>query len=151
MTDRPDASFEDASRPLRLLARDEEDLKVVAALCQDAVLTAADMTYERRARRFALLLGRFRWEERRDPPERVRSVLLFEDVTRAATDGIDRGSDTVLSLLTVEWEPGEDGTGALVLRFAGDGALRLEIEALSAQLSDVTKPYLAPSGQVPEH
>ena len=66
-------------------------------------------------------------------------------------DGIDRASDTVLSLLTVEWEPGEDGTGALVLRFAGDGALRLEVETLSAQLRDVTKPYLAPSGHVPEH
>ena len=146
-----DARFEDAAQPLRLLARDGDDLSVLAALCQDAVLTAADMRYERGTRRFALLLGRFRWEERRDPPERVRALLAFEDVVRVASDGIDRGSDTVLSLLTAEWDPGEDGTGTVTLTFAGDGAIRLWVEALEAQLRDVTKPYAAPSGARPEH
>ena len=146
-----DARFEDTYRPLRLLARDEEDLRIVASLCQDAVLTAADMGYENGPRRFGLLLNRFRWEERRDPPERVRALLAFEDVMRVRTDGIDRGSDDVLSLLDIAWEPGEDGTGAVTLTFAGDGAIRLDVEALEAQLRDVTKPYLAPSGKAPGH
>ena len=149
MTD--DARFEDAYRPLRLLARDDEDLRVLASLCQDAVLTAADMGYETDRRRFGLLLGRFRWEERRDPPERVRALLTFEDVLRVRTDGIDRSSEDVLSLLDIAWEEGEDGTGAVTLLFAGDGAIRLDVEALEAQLRDVTKPYLAPSGRAPGH
>jgi len=59
-----DASFEDgAERPLRLMARDKEDLQVLSALIQDAIFPATEMTWDRKARRFALLLNRFRWED----------------------------------------------------------------------------------------
>ena len=148
----PDARFADGeARPLRLLVRDADDLGVVAALCQDAVLVGADMAWDRKARTFGLLLGRVRREAPSDPPERVRAVLAFEDVTRAQSDGIGRGKDDVLSLLDVAWEGGEDGAGTILLTFAGDGAVRLEVEALGAQLRDVTKPYVAVSGKLPDH
>ncbi|MGR3540169.1 MAG: DUF2948 family protein [Hasllibacter sp.] len=148
----PDARFADGdARPLRLLARDGEDLAVLSALCQDAVLTGADMAFDRKGRTFGLLLGRVRREAPADPPERVRAVLAFEDVTRAQSDGIGRGGDDVLSLLDLAWEAGEDGAGTVLLTFAGDGAVRLEVEALGAQLRDVTKPYAAVSGKLPDH
>lgn len=148
----PDARFADGdARPLRLLARDEEDLGVLAALCQDAVLTGADMALDPKARTFALLLNRVRREVPADPPERVRAVLGFEDVTRVQSDGIGRGKDDVLSLLDLTWEAGEDGAGEVRLTFAGDGAVRLKCEALGAQLRDVTKPYVAVSGKMPDH
>ncbi|PRY94627.1 Protein of unknown function (DUF2948) [Hasllibacter halocynthiae] len=148
----PDARFADGDgRPLRLLARDADDLGVLAALCQDAVLTGADMAWDRRSRTFGLLLGRVRREVPSDPPERVRAVLAFEDVTRVQSDGVGRGADEVLSLLDLSWEGGEDCAGVLLLTFAGDGAVRLEVEALGAQLWDVTKPYAAVSGKIPDH
>ena len=148
----PDARFADGdARPLRLLARDAEDLSVLAALCQDAVLTGADMAWDRKARTFGLLLGRVRREAPSDPPERVRAVLAFEDVSRARSDGVGRGKDDVLSLLDVAWEAGEDGAGTVLLTFAGDGAVRLDCEALGAQLRDVTKPYAAVAGKLPDH
>jgi hypothetical protein len=101
-----DARFEDGGEgPLRLRALDAEDLAVISALVQDAVLPATEMRYDRRRRRFALLLNRFRWEdvapaERRGRDfERVQAVLAIEDVTRVATQGLDRTDrDTVLSL-----------------------------------------------------
>ncbi|WP_108263429.1 DUF2948 family protein [Mangrovicoccus ximenensis] len=154
-----DARFEDGGeQPLRLLAADEDDLKVVSALVQDAVLPAAEMTWEPKARRFSLLLNRFRWEDRTAaeragrPVERVQSVLTVGDVRKVSSQGVDRkDADLVLSLLSLGFEPGEDGQGALVLTFAGDGALRLEVECLDVLLSDVTRPYAAPSGKVPHH
>ncbi len=57
----------------------------------------------------------------------------------------------MLSLLTLGWEPGEDGTGRLILTFSGDGAVALEVEALNLVLQDVTRPYRAPSGRAPGH
>lgn len=154
-----DARFEDGNeQPLNLLAQDADDLPVISALVQDAVLPVTEMTWDRKARRFALLLNRFRWEDRtaaeaaKRPVERVRSLLVIEDVLAVKTQGIDRRDrDTVLSLLAVAWEPGPDGTGRLVLTLAGDGAVAVEVEALDVALRDVTRPYRAPSGKVPSH
>lgn len=154
-----DARFEDATEgPLRLRAMDAEDLKVISSLVQDAVFPASEMTWDRHRRRFALLLNRFRWEDargaeaRRRPYERVQSVLVVEDVLRVASQGVERGDpDTILSLLAVDFEPGEDGAGRVVLTLAGDGAVGIEVEALEVVLRDVTRPYVAPSGKAPRH
>ncbi len=154
-----DARFEDAGeRPLRLRAFAPEDLVVLSSLVQDAVFPASEMTWTRRDRRFALLLNRFRWEDapkaeaQGRPYERVRSVLCIEDVTAVRTQGVARDdADLVLSLLSVAFEPGEDGGGQVILTLAGDGAIALDVEALEAVLRDVTRPYVAPSRQAPGH
>ncbi|WP_298801440.1 DUF2948 family protein [uncultured Lentibacter sp.] len=151
-----DASFEEgAERPLNLGALDEDDLKVIAALVQDAVFPLAEMTYDRKARRFVLLINRFRWEDKaqsRHAPERVQALLAFDTVLGVASHGLERDEQgRVLSLLTMGWEAGEPPAGRLVLTLAGGGAIRLDCEALDVTLKDVTRPYLAPSGQRPRH
>lgn len=157
MTD--DARFRDgAERPLRLMAVTGEDLQVISALAQDAVLPVTEMRWDRTRRRLAVLLNRFRWEDRDAatrrgrPYERVQSVLTVEDVQTVASQGFDRGDpDLVLSLLSVTFEPGAEGSGRVILTLAGDGAVALEVECLEVTLNDVTKPYAAPSGKAPHH
>ena len=147
-----DARFEDAGAPpLRLRAFEVSDLQVMSALVQDAVFPASEMKFDARQRRFAVLVNRFRWEEKADTrPERVQSVLAFEDVTNVQTSGPEmRDSDMVLSLLSLEFEPGEDGTGRVILTLAGDGAIALQVEALEVTLSDVTRAYAANTGARP--
>jgi hypothetical protein len=154
-----DARFQDGGEePLRLVAQDAEDLKVVSSLVQDAVLPVTELKYDAKRRRFAALLNRFRWEDRAEAErvgrayERVRSVLVVEDVLKAQTMGFDRADkDLVLSLLSLDFAPGADGTGRLTLTLAGDGAIALDVEALDLRLDDVTRPYRAPSGKVPRH
>ncbi|MEM9709929.1 MAG: DUF2948 family protein [Pseudomonadota bacterium] len=148
-----DASFADGDEaPLRLRALDSDDLQVMSGLVQDAVFPAPEMTWDRRGRRFAVLLNRYRWERGGAAPERVQSVLAIEDVLGVVSQGLDRRDDeTVLSLLSLSFEPGEDGTGRVVLTLAGDGAVAVEVEALEAVLKDVTRPYGAPSGKTPSH
>jgi hypothetical protein len=154
-----DARFEDGREaPLNLGALEADDLKVISALAQDAVFTAPAMTWRPGQRRFGLLLNRLRWEDveaarqRGRPVERVQSLLVIDNVLGVASNGLDRrDTDLVLSLLAVDWNPGEDAAGELHLVLAGDGAIRLRVEALEVTLKDVTRPYLAPSGKVPDH
>ncbi|MDW3224354.1 MAG: DUF2948 family protein [Paracoccaceae bacterium] len=151
-----DASFEDGHEaPLNLGALDGEDLTVISALVQDAVFPATEMRWDRGANRFALLINRFRWEEgpaRALSPERVQSLLVFEGVRGVASNGIDRkDGDTVLSILSVAFEEVDAPGGHMILTLAGDGAIRLSVEALEVALKDVTKPYVAPSKKTPGH
>ncbi len=151
-----DARFEDgAEKPINIGAFDEEGLNVLSALVQDAVFPISEMSWGKSQRRFAILLNRFRWEDEgreRHAPERVQAVLIIDHVLRVSSQGIDRkDTDLVLSLMSISWQPGEDGTGVLELTLAGDGGIRLEVEALEVGLRDVTRPYRAPSGKIPDH
>ena len=154
-----DASFHDVDPgPLTLRAEGAEDISVLSMLVQDAVLTGTDLTFDRKRRQLALLINRFRWEDAEAAAregreyERVRAVLLISDITGLRSDGIKRDDpDEVLSLLALAWQPGEDGTGQLALEFAGDGTIVADVECISVDLRDVTRPYVANSGHMPRH
>jgi hypothetical protein len=154
-----DARFEDAAeRPLRLRAETPEDLAVLSALVQDAVGRVGDIAWARKHRRLALLLNRFRWEDRERaeragrPFERVRATLVIEGALSVRASGVlPQEKETVISLLSLVWEPGEDGTGTVRLILAGDGELAVSAETLDVTLTDVTRPYAAPSGLAPSH
>ena len=154
-----DARFEDGGdQPVHLKALDTDDLAVVSALVQDAILPAPEMRYDADQRRFAMLINRFRWEDepaakaRNRPVERVQAVLVVDDVLAVASSGIDRSdADLILSVLSISFEPTTDGMGTVLLTLAGDGAIRLSVEALDITLKDVTRPYIAPSRTTPDH
>ena len=154
-----DAGFNDAlDRPLNLGAQDAEDLQVISSLTQDAVLTVDDLKWSRAERQLVFLLKRFRWEDvelakqqGRDP-ERVQSLLVIQNATGLASQGIDRKeADIVLSLMSLEFSGAVDGVGDLIITFSGDGALKVQVDGLDVALRDVTRPYVAPSKQVPNH
>lgn len=157
--DAQDASFEDGTeRPLRLAAETEEDLRVISALVQDAVTGRSDVAWLAKRHRFALLVNRFRWEDadaaRRQGRdfERVRSLLSFDSVLRVRSDGIDpEDRDSVYALLSMEFQPTDDASGVIRLFFSGDGEIALDVECIDARLTDVTRPYAAPSRSAPDH
>ena len=125
---------------LKLYAMDSEDLQVISACCQDAILHVSELEYYAGESRFVLSMNRFAWETA-DPSgrefERRKSVLHFNRVRSVKVQGIDRKQkDTVLSLLSVSFEPAEEPEGIIELVFAGDGAIRLEVECIEAQLTD---------------
>jgi len=128
---------------------------VISSLTQDAVFPASEMRWMKREGHFALLLNRMRWEDEgatRHAPERVQSVLVFTTVQSVASQGVPKGDpDTVLSLLNITFEQTEAPSGHITLTLAGDGAIRLTVEALECTLKDVTRPYVAPSKKRPHH
>jgi hypothetical protein len=149
-----DARFEDgAEAPLNIGAVDADDLQVVSSLVQDAVFPAQEMRFIAKDLRFAILLNRFRWEEGgKRTPERVQAVLHVSEVRGVSSQGIDRtDKDMIMSLLSVEFETTDAPSGHIILTLAGDGVIRLDVEALDVSLKDVTRPYVAPSKKIPSH
>ncbi len=154
-----DATFEEGREaPLNLGAAGHDDLEIISTLTQDAVFPVTEMKWRATELRFALLVNRFRWEDeeaarqRGRAFERVQSLLVVDNVLGVSSQGVDRSDgDTVCSLLSVTFEAGEDCAGQVLLTLAGDGAIRLNVEALEVSLRDVTRPYQAPSRSVPDH
>jgi len=125
---------------LKLTALDADDLAVISAHMQDAVLKAGDLSYLRKARKFALLANRFVWEHgpRAEHFERRRAGLHFDRVNRVTAQNIRRDDrETVLSLLSIGFEAGETPSGTIILNFSGGGTIRLDVECIEAQLSDL--------------
>jgi hypothetical protein len=155
------ASINPSDRPLRLTAETPDDLAVLSALVQDAVARAGEVAWMPRRRRLAMLLNRFRWEDRAAaeregrPYERVRTCLLFDGVLKVRGRGIDpRDRAATLSLLRIDFapEPREGAAGGLVtVSLAGGGEIRLEVECIEARLVDMSRPWEARADSAPDH
>jgi hypothetical protein len=132
-----------------LAAADADDLQVISAKLQDAVARVGDLVWLPQSRRFAVLFNRFKWEDaegRRSQNVRVRSGLHFNGVLSTKSAKIMRGNpDAVLSLLAIQFLPrgGEDPGGMIVLVFAGGGAIKLDVENIEAELSDISGEWAA--------
>jgi Protein of unknown function (DUF2948) len=126
---------------LKLIAMDGEDLAVISAHCQDAVLKVGDLDYLPREKRFVVPMNRFVWEAvggKENTFERRKAVLHFERVAKVRMQGIDRRrKDTVLSLLAVTFALSDAPAGVVEIAFAGGATLQLEAECLEAQLGDL--------------
>jgi hypothetical protein len=133
---------------LKLLAEDADDLSVISAALQDAVAKIGGIQFEPAARKLTLSLNRFRWEAGEGAGgQRVRAGLQFGGVLKLQTRRIRRDApEAVISLLDIMFEPaGEDDPGGVVvLRFAGDADLRLEVECIDAAMADVSDPWPTP-------
>ena len=124
---------------LKLVALDEEDLAVISAHLQDAVVKVEDIAFLPKERRFVLCLRRFDWEaEFDDPPRRRLTGLHFECVQAVQVRNLDPARrDIVLNLLAVMFEPITGPSGAVTLIFSDDRAVRLEVECIEAQMRDM--------------
>jgi hypothetical protein len=136
---------------LKLLALDSEDLEVISAHLQDAVIRVTEMGYAKADKRFALLMNRFDWAGKgRGAGTRKRAALHFDHVTRVEFSGFDpNAQEGVLNLLAITFTEGDAPSGAVLLSFAGGGTVRLHVECLEARLADLGAAWAAKAK--PEH
>ena len=135
-----------AVEPLRLLAEDADDLHIISAALQDAILRPVDIVWEPQARRVTLALSRFCWE---CGGTRVMAAMQFGDVIAVKSRRLPRGPEHALELLAMDFEPGEAPGGRVTLMFAGGGDLRIEVECLDAVLTDLSERW--PARVAPTH
>lgn len=142
---------DDAPQLLKLIALDGEDLAVLSAHLQDAVLKRADMLYRPVEKRFALAARRFDWEGAAHGHRRRRlAALHFERVTGVRSTGLPEGDGAVpLNLLAIVFLPGEEPGGQIELTFSQGAAIRLAVECIEAQLKDLGPVWEAVA--VPDH
>lgn len=131
--------------PLKLYARDGDDMAVISACLQDAIGQIGDLAYLEAARRFVMLVNRYCWENK-TTPMRVRSAVQVNGVDAVSYRKLNLARrDGVVSLLALQFEPNAAPAGTLRLIFAGGGEIRLEVEACEAILEDITAPWAARS------
>ncbi len=135
---------------LKLAARDEEDLRIISAHMQDALVRVGDMTFLQEKGCFVLLANRFEWlshlRGEHDVPMQARTGLHFEHVRRVRSRNIRQDAqDGVLELLAIAFHPAEDEeeAGFIDLVFAGDGIIRLEVECIQAWMEDLGECWQA--------
>jgi hypothetical protein len=156
------------NRPLKLLARDAEDLRIVAGFLQDAIVPVGEMCFLGEEKRFVMVVNRFRWETapedirpeavreeegdasfEGDAPlasyERIHCGICFDGIRAARTRGFDlRDRSLMLCLLTLDAED-----GAVLMHFSGGACIRLEGEGWQCRMRDIGEPW--PTLRRPRH
>lgn len=133
---------------LKLISLDAEDLAVLSAHLQDAVIRVSDMAYLPAEMRFATIANRYDWSDSLATSGRRRMRrrcgLRFERVQSAKVTGFNPAdADAVLSLLAVEFAPTTLPGGHITLMFSGGAAIRLEVECVEAELRDLGAAWSA--------
>ena len=131
---------------VKLVALDQDDLTVVSAHLQDALVKVADVIWRPQEKRLVLALNRFDWESAQSgTPEyrRRRTALRFERVLSCKCRDVNpAGKDAVLNLLAVEFSETDAPSGVVTITFSGGPTLRLEVECLEAELADLGPSWI---------
>ena len=124
---------------LKLIALDREGLGVISAHIQDTCVKRADMAWLPGQQRFVVVGMRYDWVgAKTGPAERVASVLRFDRVLQVSHLGLkEMDQDVTLNLLAVTFEKTDPPAGIIILAFADGALLRLEVECVEVELSDM--------------
>ena len=126
---------------LKLIARSEDDLRVVSAHLQDAIVNVNDIANLKKNKILLLQLNRFMWEDvekgvfRKN--KRIRTVLKFENVIKVYSKNIYQDKkDKFLDFLTIETNKMTDNNYEMKILFAGDSILKVTAEVIEVTLDD---------------
>ena len=127
--------------PLKLIALDADDLAVISAHVQDARIQAADIIWRQHEKRLVIGMNRLYWEQAlagEVSPRRLVAALRFDRVLACKSRNIDlQAPGTALDLVGIEFHPGEPPGGCALLLFDRGAALRLDLECLECELTDL--------------
>ena len=129
------------AKNLKLIARTEEDLRVVSAHLQDSIASVADIANLKKNKIFLMQLNRFMWEDvekgvfRKN--KRIRTILKFENVINVLSRNINQvKKDEFLDFLAIETNITPDKNYEMKIIFAGDAIIRVISEVIEVTLDD---------------
>ena len=129
------------AKNLKLIARTEEDLRIVSAHLQDSIATVANIANLKKSKIFLMQLNRFMWEDvekgvfRKN--KRIRTILKFENVINVISKNINQQKkDKFLDFLTIETNQMPDNNYEMKIVFAGDSIIKIISEVIEVTLDD---------------
>jgi hypothetical protein len=136
---------------LKLVALDRDDIEVISAHVQDALVRLGDILWQPRDHRFIMVLNRFDWTAAADDQgeskgnyRRCRTALRFERVLACKCRDLDQANkDARLNLLAVEFADRNAPAGQVKMTFSGGAVIRLDVECLEAELADLGEVFAA--------
>ena len=144
----------DKNNKLRLIGKNDDDLKIISAYLQDSVLIIKDIVYLKENRTFIMILNRFMWEnfekKASTKNKRVRCAIKFEEVIKAQSKNIDQKNQTKpLEFLALKSSSKHDNTSKIEIFFSGGGVITIISELIEVALNDLGKPWNVK--KFPEH
>ena len=131
---------------LKLIAKTDEDLRVISAHLQDSIVKTSDIANLQKNKIFLMQLNRFMWEDvekgvfRKN--KRIRKVLKFENVLKATSKNVNqKKNDRFLDFLAIEMFKMPDKNFEMNLIFSGDVVIKLVVEAIEVTLDDQGSPW----------
>ena len=129
------------AKNLKLIARTEEDLRVVSAHLQDSIASTSDIASLKKNKIFIMQLNRFMWEDvekgvfRKN--KRIRTILKFENVLNVLSKNIAQNKkNNFLDFLAIETIKMPDNNYEMKIIFAGDSIIRIICEVIEVTLDD---------------
>ena len=129
------------AKNLKLIAKTEEDLRVVSAHLQDSIVSISDIANLKKNKIFLMQLNRFMWEDvekgvfRKN--KRIRTILKFDNILEVNSKNINQfKKDKFLDFLAIESSVMPDNNYEMKIIFAGNSIIKIVSEAIEVTLDD---------------
>ena len=139
---------------LKLIGKNEEDLKVISAHIQDSIVTVKDIVFLKKNKTFIMIINRFMWEDVEKGlfrnNKRIRCAIKFESVLRVMSKNINQKNKTKpLECLAIKCNLFADETFRIKIFFSGDSIITIKAEVIGIILNDIGKSWDVKS--IPKH
>ena len=137
----PDGKFK-----INLIAKNQEDLKVISAYLQDSIVTVRDIVFLKQNRTFVMIVNRFMWEDAEKKSfgksKRIRCAVKFEEVIKVESKNINqKNKNKLMECLAIECNSISDETYKSKIFFAGNSIITIIAEAIEVVVHDLGKPW----------
>ena len=137
---------EDEKNHLKLIGKNQEDLKVISAYSQDSIVTVKDITFLKKNRIFIMIINRFMWEEIEKEEfqkgRRIRCAIKFDEVLKVKSKKINqKNKNKRLECLAIECNKILSNNNEINFFFAGGGVITLISESIEAVMRDLGEPW----------
>jgi len=144
----------DAKNNLKLIGKNQEDLKIISAYTQDSIVAVKDMVFLQQRRIFIMLINRFMWEDVEKgmfrQNRRIRSAIKFEEVLKVKSKKINqKNKNKRLECLTIKCNEISNNNYEIKIFFSGDSIITLTLEAVEVVMNDLGKAWNVK--HIPEH
>ena len=131
---------------LKLIGKNQDDLKVISAYLQDSIVTVKDIVFLKQNKSFIMIVNRFMWEdaEKRvfSKNKRIRCAIKFEEVLAVRSKNINQKKiNKPLECLAIKSSITFNEIYEIKIFFAGDGVITINLEAIEVIMEDLDIPW----------
>ena len=131
---------------LKLLGKNQEDLRIISAYLQDSILIVKNIVFLKQNRTFIMIVNRFMWEDVEKgifrQNKRIRCAIKFEEVIKVESKNINqKNKNKPLECLAIKCSSIFDETYKIKIFFAGDSIITIISEVIEVAMHDLGKPW----------
>ena len=131
---------------LKLLGKNQEDLKIISAYLQDSIIIVKDIVFLKQNRTFIMIVSRFMWEDAEKgvfrENKRIRCAVKFEEVIKVECKNINQKNKIKpLEFLAIKCSSIFDETYKIKIFFSGDSIITIISEVIEVAMHDIGKPW----------